>query len=396
MEDIHEIDLKGLKMTYVGQIIADGSGVGGSARLKNMVELFKNLGIVIDMISFSFYSEKFYIEKRTIDESLKITLIHIPKNLPRPLKAMAILPVFLYSAKSCMKSDLIFSDFITEIAYLPAVILGKIFNKPIVLDYIDTKFFNFIPHSVNKFAAQRADLIFAISHYLLDFCRNNYGSKNVIYLPIFIDSDFFKKDQNSRLQIRHEYSIRDDEIVIGYAGAFHQWEGLPNLLHAFCGISNNFPKAKLAIMGKTYSPGDDNISDLVNELGLSDKTILIPSQPYECVPKFLSAFDIFCCPKTDCEINRAANPVKVVEYMSMGLPCVCSAVGGIIDTIDDGINGILVRPGDVRDLQEKLKWVILNPAQAETLAENGRKKVIENNSYDALKGIVKHALVKIL
>ena len=33
--------------------------------------------------------------------------------------------------------------------------------------------------------------------------------------------------------------------------------------------------------------------------------------------------------------NRAANPVKVVEYLSMGLPTVCSAVGGITYTIEE-------------------------------------------------------------
>ena len=132
-------EFSGLRMTYIGQSIADGTGVGGSARLKNMVSIFRRLAIRIDMISFSFYSDSFKIETTIIDDSLQITMIHIPGNLNRLVKAFAIFPVFIYGISSSKKSDIIFSDFITEIAYLPAVLLGSIFHKPVILDYIDTK-----------------------------------------------------------------------------------------------------------------------------------------------------------------------------------------------------------------------------------------------------------------
>ena len=389
-------ELSGLRMTYIGQSIADGTGVGGSARLKNMVSIFRRLAIRIDMISFSFYSDSFKIETTIIDDSLQITMIHIPGNLNRLVKAFAIFPVFIYGISSSKKSDIIFSDFITEIAYLPAVLLGFIFHKPVILDYIDTKFFKFIPHSINKFAAQRADLIFAISHYLEDFCKTEYKCKKVIYLPIFIDTDLFKMDLKLRNEMREKLRIKENEIVIGYAGAFASWEGLPILLKAFKSLSEKYTNIKMAIMGKVYAIGDESIEKLVNDIGLSsDKMILIPSQPYESVPYFLSAFDILCCPKLDCEINRAANPIKVVEYLSMGLPSVCSSVGGILDTIQDKHDGLLVKPGDALDLEQKLEWIILNPDKAKKLGKCGREKAIRYYSLEAIEGLIRTALYDI-
>ena len=80
--------------------------------------------------------------------------------------------------------------------------------------------------------------------------------------------------------------------------------------------------------------------------------------------------------------NRAPNPVKVVEYLSMGLPTVASAVGGIPDTIKDGLDGFLVKQGDEKDLEEKLEWIIQNPERAKEIGETGRKTAIEKYSYE--------------
>jgi glycosyltransferase involved in cell wall biosynthesis len=216
-------------------------------------------------------------------------------------------------------------------------------------------------------------------------------------MPNFIDTNRFKIDWMEREKIRGELGIKKDEIVIGYVGSFFYVEGVPFLLQAFKNLINKYSKIKLAIMGKIYlSKSDDNIPKLVEEMNLKNDVILIPSQSHENVSKFLSAFDILCCPKIDCEINRAANPVKVPEYLSMGLPTVCSAVGGITDTIEDGVDGFLVKPGDVKDLEEKLEWVILNPERSKEIGENGRKTAIEKYSYDAIEDTIRQAISEII
>ncbi len=116
---------------------------------------------------------------------------------------------------------------------------------------------------------------------------------------------------------------------------------------------------------------------LEENISLKKEVILIPSQPYENVPSYLSAFDILCCSKIDVEINRVANPIKVVEYISMGLPTVCSAVGGINDTIQI-IRMVFVNPGDVKSLEKRIEWILLNPNEANIVAKNGRKTVEKN------------------
>lgn len=396
--DMDNKKLDGLKITYIGQASLDGAGTGGAARIKSMISIFKRLGIKTDLISYSYYSGKFGIEHKKIDHSLQTTTIHLPNNLPNFLKAFAIFPVFIYAWKSCKNSDIIFADFIIVLTSLPATMLGKIFNKPLILDYIDITTGNFIDTVMHIFKyVKNADVIFAISHHLYERAKSEYGCKNVVFVPIFIDPNHFEMDLKAREKIRKKLGIKDDDTVIGYVGSFWHGEGITFLLQAFKNLTKKYSKIKLAIMGKMRLSGsDDNIPKLVEDMNFKDDIILIPAQPHEEVPKFLSAFDILCCPKIDCEANRAANPVKVPEYLSMGLPAVCSAVGGITDTIEDGVDGLLVKPGDVKDLEEKLEWVILNPKRAKEIGANGRKTAIEKCSSKALQDTIEQAISDVI
>lgn len=382
-----------LKMVCIGQLLSDGSGVGGSARFKNMISIFENLGIEVNLISFSFFSDRFYIEHK--DESFKTTIVHLPKKLPKVLKALAIFPVFYYALKESRDSDFIFTDFITEVSYIPATIVGKILNKPVILDYIDTNFFKIIPSFVREYAARNANIIFAISNYLQNFAKTEYNCKNVLYLPNGIDTDLFQIDKVMRNKKRKELNIEKD-IVIGYTGSFAYYEGIPVLLEAFKNLNKKYKDLKVAIMGKAYFDGDENIAEIVKMNDLEEKVIFIPAQPYEKVPDYLSAFDILCCSKLDVEINRVANPIKVVEYLSMTLPTVCSAVGGINDTITNNKDGFLVKPGDVKSLENKIEWILQNPDISKKVAFNGRKTVLDNYSFSATEKNVENALMNII
>jgi glycosyltransferase involved in cell wall biosynthesis len=273
--------------------------------------------------------------------------------------------------------------------------VGKILNKPVILDYIDTNFFKIIPSFFRKSAARNANLIFAISYYLQNFAKNEYNCKNVHYLPNGVDTDLFQMDKIMRDKKRKELNIEND-TVIGYTGSFAYYEGIPVLLEAFKNLNEKYPNLKLAIMGKAYFDGDENINDMVKENDLEEKVIFIPAQPYENVPDYLSAFDILCCSKLDVEINRVANPIKVVEYLSMTLPTVCSAVGGIIDTITDEMDGFLVEPGDIKSLEDKIEWILLNPDKSKKIASNGRKTVLNKYSFSATEKNVQNALMNIV
>jgi glycosyltransferase involved in cell wall biosynthesis len=70
--------------------------------------------------------------------------------------------------------------------------------------------------------------------------------------------------------------------------------------------------------------------------------------------------------------------------MASGLPVVASGVGGLLDLIDDGRTGLLVRPDDPAALAAALESLVLSPARAEVIGAAARDEVTRRYSFDRM------------
>lgn len=76
--------------------------------------------------------------------------------------------------------------------------------------------------------------------------------------------------------------------------------------------------------------------------------------------------------------------MKVMEYMSCAKPLIASSVRPIVDIIKDGVNGLLVPPGDVDSIKNALIRLIEDMALAKVLGERARMCVLQGYSWEAL------------
>ena len=67
-------------------------------------------------------------------------------------------------------------------------------------------------------------------------------------------------------------------------------------------------------------------------------------------------------------------PVSVIEAMALGLPLVSTNVGGMPFLIEDGVDGILVPPGDTKAMAGAIKDLLADPEKARKMAARARKK----------------------
>lgn len=355
-------------------------GIGGGARLINMVDILQALGVNVQLISY-IPAAKFKIKRERVSNSLSTTTIYSPKYPPKFLKAFIIPLILIYGLKYALRSDVIFAHGPTMVSSFPAMILAKALRKPLLVDHMDSKDPD-TPGFIYDRVLKNSNFVFAISHYLEEEAKDK-GCSNVIYVPISIDTDVFQKDISEGKKTRERLRIGDNEVVIGYAGSFWHIEGVPILLKAFSNLVKRYENIRLMVVGGGGAAGPENISQLIDELALKEKVNLIPPQPYELIPRYLSACDIACSPKIDCQENRAANPAKIYEYMSMGLPVVVSAVGEIVNVIRNDVSGFLVKPGDESDLERTLVYVIENLESAKEAGKRAREVIIRNYSRKA-------------
>ena len=74
-----------------------------------------------------------------------------------------------------------------------------------------------------------------------------------------------------------------------------------------------------------------------------------------------------------CSSDFEGSPLSVMEYMEEGKPVVATAVGGIPDLVDDGVNGLLVPPREPERLAEAIAELLSDPARRAQMGERGRE-----------------------
>ena len=88
--------------------------------------------------------------------------------------------------------------------------------------------------------------------------------------------------------------------------------------------------------------------------------------------------------------------MTILEAFRAGTLVVASNIGSIGHIIKDKYNGILFEPGNYKDLEEKINWVLKNSDKSNTIANNAlndfNSLYNEETSYNQLVGIYKEVI----
>ena len=95
----------------------------------------------------------------------------------------------------------------------------------------------------------------------------------------------------------------------------------------------------------------------------------------------LAGADVFVLPSL-----HESSPNALIEAMGLGLPCIASEVGGIVDLIADGENGLCVPPKEPAALAAALHRLLTEPDFARDLGENARLTIRQKfNNDDSIR-----------
>ena len=76
------------------------------------------------------------------------------------------------------------------------------------------------------------------------------------------------------------------------------------------------------------------------------------------------------------------SPLKLAEYLAAGLPVVAPRAGGLTAQLRDGVDALLVKPGDPAELAAALRRLRDDPAERERLGRAAGSVATERWSWD--------------
>jgi len=254
---------------------------------------------------------------------------------------------------------------------------------------------------------KHAHVVVTISEALRqELISRGVEARRIAYYPNCIDETIFDPARFSRAhceQLRKQYRIAPDAIVVGFIGTFGQWHGVDVLAQAIRKLYEQQQRWLEEHKIHFFLMGDGFKMPLVKEILGEEPTRRIctltglVSQPD--APEYLAASDILVSP----HVRNAdgtpffGSPTKLFEYMAMGKAIVASDLDQIGDILRNSIQAnalpmnesraagnalaILCRPGDVDDLIKGIQFAADHPEWRLLLGRNARAEALAKYTW---------------
>jgi glycosyltransferase involved in cell wall biosynthesis len=225
---------------------------------------------------------------------------------------------------------------------------------------------------MNRILSKITDKIVAVSEDVKeDIIRyDRIDPSKLQVIPNGIDVERFNPEKNTS-NIRKEFPLEEDDIVIGFIGRIVPAKGLEYLLNALPYLKEEFKSIKLLIIGEGSLV--EKLKEKAKKNNIFDNILFTGVR--RDIPEILASIDIFVMPST-----AEGLPNSLLEAMAMGKPVVATEVGGIPELIKNGRSGLLVPPRNPEALATAIKDLITNDQLAAKMGQAARNFVLNNYS----------------
>ncbi len=180
---------------------------------------------------------------------------------------------------------------------------------------------------------------------------------NVAVIPSAIDQE--------RYHLK-TYPAHQKRVTLGWIGDHGSIHYLEKMRPIFERVGEKYPHVELKIVCDTFF--DCDRMKVIKKYWNSEEEVAD-----------LQGFDIGLMPLVDDPWSWGKCGLKIIQYQGVGVPVICTPVGVNRDLVEDGENGFYATtPGE---WEEKLSILIENGQLREQMGRKGRKRVLENYTY---------------
>ncbi|MGC8979814.1 glycosyltransferase, partial [Caldisericum sp.] len=179
----------------------------------------------------------------------------------------------------------------------------------------------------------------------------------------------------------------NNRFIFVSVGRLEKEKHFDYLIKAFYFVKKHYPNFELLVIGD----GEEQVSlkKLSQRISLKDYVRFLGYVKH--VEKYL--YHSFAFVFTS---SREGLPVSVMEAMAMEKPVVAYNIRGVRDLVEDGVNGFLVPFGDIKELSNKIIYLMEHPDIAKEMGKRGREKIEKEFSLKIILKDMKNLYKEIL
>jgi glycosyltransferase involved in cell wall biosynthesis len=164
-----------------------------------------------------------------------------------------------------------------------------------------------------------------------------------------------------------------DGPVILSVGNLIPIKGHELLLQAFAAIQNQFPKVVLEVVGD--GPERSRLQRLAEEPGIAGKVRFRGRQSRRQVADAVRRATVFALPS-----RYEGLGCVYLEAMSAGKPVIACRGQGIEEVVEQGVNGCLIGPSNLKELTHALTRILQQPDLRRTMGQAARRTILKGYS----------------
>jgi glycosyltransferase involved in cell wall biosynthesis len=199
----------------------------------------------------------------------------------------------------------------------------------------------------------------------------------------FIERGYIKKEQGRRVPgsgINHEQFApqpssrgNDGKFIFLYISRLIKDKGVMEFVEAASLLKDQFADAEFHIIGPLWTGNKKSLTVTAKELNeWIEKKWIVYHDKQKDVRPFIADADCVVMPS-----YREGMSNILLEGASMARPLIATDVTGCRDIVEDGVNGLLCKVKDGKDLAEKMKQMMrISESEREAMGKKGREKMI--------------------
>jgi glycosyltransferase involved in cell wall biosynthesis len=166
----------------------------------------------------------------------------------------------------------------------------------------------------------------------------------------------------------------DGRNRIVYSGSIAHRNGVDLIVKALSLLEGEFPRLRLRIVGD--GPATESVRGLAKELGVTERVEFAGFVTNDEIPFLVSGAAAGISPQRDDAFGSFVFSMKVAEYITLGLPVICSAISTMLHYFSDD-ELFFFEPGSADDLARAIRDLLNDPTLAEKRTARGRLRLDE-------------------